>query len=350
MQEIIATGKTTDEAIDQACADLGLSRDEVTIEILEMPQKKLFGTTPAKVKVTAREEAFSVKDLLSGAEQPAQKPAQAQPAAAPQRQEITPARRPASFDQKKEKEPVEVMPEPAFIEEYEEEIDIASLTGSAALALDYLRGLAQGIGAAQLQYGAVKTERGVKFVLDGDDASLIIGRRGETMDAIQYLCTLVGNRSDEDYCKVSLDVANYRKKREVTLRSLAAREAAKVKKSKYNQTLEPMNPYERRIVHSAVQEIEGVKSESIGTEPNRRVVISLISGGKQGNRDNRDNRGGRGGRGGNRRDGGRDNNRRYDDRKPNDNRTNEPPQKTSAQIADEYKPANDVPLYGKIEF
>ena len=101
------------------------------------------------------------------------------------------------------------------------------------------------------------------------------------MDAIQYLCTLVCNRAGGDeMSKLSLDVAGYRAKREKTLIALAEREAAKVKKSRYNKTLEPMNPYERRIVHSAIQEIEGVKSESVGYEPNRRVVISLISGGK----------------------------------------------------------------------
>ncbi len=339
MQEIIATGKTTEEAVEKACAELGLSRDEVTIEIIDMPQRRLFGSTPAKVRVSALEESFSVKDLLADAAKPQpvkqeQKPEKSRPE---RRQEFRAAEeRPAAEEQNKPQTEKPAQPEQP--EEQEEEIALDSLTGSAAASLEYLRGLARGLGAEKLEYRAVRTERGIKFVLDGEDASLIIGRRGETMDAIQYLCTLVGSRCDENYCKISLDVANYRKKRENTLRALAAKEAAKVKKTRYSQTLEPMNPYERRIVHSAVQEIEGVKSESIGVEPNRRVVISLISGGKQGGR-------GRGGRG------RRDNGRRYDDRRRQDNRQeNEPPRKTSAQIADEYKPVNNVPLYGKIEF
>ena len=343
MQEIIATGKTTEEAVEKACAELGLSRDEVTIEIIDMPQRRLFGSTPAKVRVSALEESFSVKDLLADAAKPQpvkqeQKPAKSKPERKQESRAAEESHAAAAVEQNKPQPEQAAPQQPEQPEEQEEEIALDSLTGSAAASLEYLRGLARGLGAEKLEYRAVRTERGIKFVLDGEDASLIIGRRGETMDAIQYLCTLVGSRCDENYCKISLDVANYRKKRENTLRALAAKEAAKVKKTKYSQTLEPMNPYERRIVHSAVQEIEGVKSESIGVEPNRRVVISLISGGKQGGR-------GRGGRG------RRDNGRRYDDRRRRDNRQeNEPPRKTSAQIADEYKPVNNVPLYGKIEF
>ncbi len=331
MQEIIATGKTTEEAIEKACAELGRSRDEVTIEIIDMPQRRLFGMSPAKVRVCAAEETFSVKELLADAAAPAprepkEKPEpreKQRPVAPPRAEKPAPKTEPAPADEQAD-------------ERAQEEIPLDALPGSAAKSLEYLQGIARGLGAQRLEYRAVKTERGVKFVVDGEDASLLIGRRGETMDAVQYLCTLIGSRSDADYCKVSLDVANYRSKREKALRALAAKEAAKVKKTKYSQTLEPMNPYERRIVHSAVQEIEGVKSESIGVEPNRRVVISLISGGKQG------------GRGRGRRDGGRS--RRYDDRRDSRRQGSEPPRKTSAQIADEYKPANDVPLYGKIEF
>lgn len=329
MQEIIATGKTTEEAIDKACAELGLSRDEVTIEIIDMPQRRLFGMSPAKVRVSAAEETFSVKDLL------AETPAAAQtPREKPERREKPNRQQTASAPKA---EPVsEPAEQPAPQEPAAEEVPLDALPGSAAKSLEYLRGIAKGLGAERLDYRAVRTERGIQFLVSGPDASLLIGRRGETMDAVQYLCTLVGSRSDADYCKVSLDVADYRQKREKTLRALAAKEAAKAKKTRYSQTLEPMNPYERRIVHSAVQEIEGVKSESIGVEPNRRVVISLISGGKQG------------GRGRGRRDNGRG---RYDSNRRDNRRTDsEPPKRTSAQIADEYKPANNVPLYGKIEF
>ncbi|MEG1650856.1 MAG: RNA-binding cell elongation regulator Jag/EloR [Oscillospiraceae bacterium] len=352
MNEIIATGKTTDEAVEKACAELGLSRDEVSVEIIDMPQRKLFGMSPAKVKVTKIEDAFSVKDLFSETETKAAEPQRQQPGRAEQ------APRPKNEQPIKAQTLAPRKEEPFQQDETEENIEISEIGNSATNALEYLKRIVQGIGAEKIEYKAVKTERGIKFLLDGDDASVIIGRRGETMDAIQYLCTLIGSRDDEDYCKISIDVANYRKKREKTLRSLAIREAAKVKKTRYNQTLEPMNPYERRIVHSAVQEIEGVKSESIGTEPNRRVVISLISGGRQGggNHSGRpgssDNKRGYSGRGSGQRDGARpsgDNFNRSDAKPQRPEQPKPVPEKTSAQKADELKPTNSVPLYGKIK-
>ena len=333
MQEIITTGKTVDEAVEAACAQLGLSRDDVSVEILEMPQKKLFGSKPAKVRVTKLEDDFDVKALFE------EKP---QPKAEEKKQE-----RPKK--EKKEKKPAEPKAEPLkeaeeaaeAVEEKEEapleEIAFEDMPVSAQTAMTYLKDIANGMGAKDLTYKAVKTERGIQFVVDGDDASLLIGRRGETLDALQYLTTLACNRCDADYSKVSLDVANYRKKREKTLRALAEKEAAKVKKSRYSKTLEPMNPYERRIVHSAIQEIEGVTSESVGSEPNRRVVISLVSGGKT--RSRRDGK-----------DGGSRRGRNDRDRKPR----NTAPRETAPAPAQNAAPKTETDdfggaLYGRIE-
>ena len=275
MQEIITTGKTVDEAVEAACAELGLSRDDVTVEIIEMPQKKLFGSKPAQVKVSAIDDGFSVKSLFEKEDKK-----QAEPKAQPQQNAKFEQRRP---EQKKQEQPKEVR-KPEFVKSEEiPEVEVSEndIPEPAKVALNYLKEMTALMGAKELSFKVAKTERGLKFLVDGEDSSLIIGRRGDTMDAIQYLCTLVCNRAGGDeMSKLSLDVAGYRAKREKTLIALAEREAAKVKKSRYNKTLEPMNPYERRIVHSAIQEIEGVKSESVGYEPNRRVVISLISGGK----------------------------------------------------------------------
>ena len=140
---------------------------------------------------------------------------------------------------------------------------------------DGLKAIAAGLGANNVNYRAVKIRDGVKFVIDGEDAAILIGRRGETMDSLQYLCLLVSNRAGDDYCKITLDVAGYRSKRERTLEDLAQKVARKVLKTRYSQTLEPMNPYERRIIHSEVQNIEGVSTNSIGSENNRRVVMFL---------------------------------------------------------------------------
>lgn len=306
MQEIIATGKTAEEAVEQACAQLGLTRDDISVEVLEIPQKKLFGMSPAKVRVTPNEGAFKVADLLKEPEPPAQTTQQPRPPQPPRQhthRENKPAYKPLP-----EIQPEDIEFESLLVPDDQlKEITEQELPVSAIAALAYFREVSGQMGAGRLEYRFYETDRGVKFSIDGEDSSLVIGRRGETMDALQYLCMLVSSRADGDYCKIMVDVAQYRKKREKTLQALAVREANKVKKTRYNQTLEPMNPYERRIVHSAVQQIEGVKSESVGTEPNRRVAISLISGGKgtRRRRDNRDNRDTRGNRSGNR-NGGRD--------------------------------------------
>ena len=140
----------------------------------------------------------------------------------------------------------------------------------------------------------------------GDDYGSVIGRRGETLDAIQYLVRLVVNRDFDNYKHVSINVGNYREKREATLKALAQKNASKVRKYGRNVVLEPMNPYERRIIHTAIQEIEGVTSHSVGSDDDRKVVITLEEGvkplnGGNGGYNNRShggynnrNRGGRG--------------------------------------------------------
>jgi spoIIIJ-associated protein len=272
MQEIIATGSTVDEAVDNACAQLGVSRDDVTYEVVDMPQKKLFGMSPARVLVRPTDDGFLA---AKSAASPEKAPARAPERPAPKHSRVS-ASEPREYDTDLTSEAEEV------------EIPLADIPAPAGAALEYFKDIAARMGATKLDYTAYKTERGVKFAINGEDCAVVIGRRGETMEALQYLCMLAGSRVEGEYCKIMLDVAGYRSKREKTLKALAAREAAKVKKTRYSQTLEPMNPYERRIVHSAVQGIEGVKSESVGSEPYRRIVISLVSGG----RDGRVNRGG----------------------------------------------------------
>lgn len=346
MQEIIKTGKTVDEAVEAACKELGLSRDDVSVEILEMPQKKLFGSKPAEVKVSAIDDGFSVKTILTEGEKPQpKKEAALQPQKTAQTAEKRPEQKPQPKPQPKREEK---KIEPMVLRSEDKGVEVAyeDLSAPVKLAFDYLKELCTLMGAVKLDFKAMKTERGVTFEADGDDASLIIGRRGDTMDALQYLCTLVCNRAGEndDASKISLDIANYRSKREKTLIELAEREAAKVKKTRYSKALEPMNPYERRIVHSAIQEIEGVKSESVGFEPNRRVVISLISGGRT-----RDNRGrdGRDNRGGNHGGGRNFNGKPRYEKRDGDSKPQEP---TRKPIDSRESGGFTAPLYSKIEF
>ncbi len=183
---------------------------------------------------------------------------------------------------------------------------------AAALAKAYLEKLLAAMGVTDFTCTVKEETGGCVISLEGENLGFIIGRRGDTLDALQYLSSLVANRADNAYYRVTLDIGNYREKREQALVALAQRLAGQTARTGRRHSLEPMNPYERRIIHTAVQAIEGVVSWSVGSEPNRRVVIGTAD--DTGSRDvveersSRSSRGGRGGRGGNR--GGRGGERR----------------------------------------
>ncbi len=210
-----------------------------------------------------------------------------------------------------------------------------------AKAKDYVLNILKNLGVEDAEISVEADEEDVRISINcGDDYGSVIGRRGETLDAIQYLTRLVINRGSEEYKRVSINVGNYREKRESTLRALAQKNAAKVRKYGRNVVLEPMNPYERRIIHTTVQEIEGVTSHSVGSDSDRKVVITLEEGVKptHGGGYNK----GRGGynKGGNRggyRGGNRGGNRRYNDDAP------------SAPARAPRSDSAGASLYGKIE-
>lgn len=242
MREVIATGKTVEEATENACAQLGLSRDEVSIEILEMPVKKLFRSLPAKVKATAISQP-----------EPEQ-PAPAEPVVQPE-----PVAEPAPAPQPEQPaEPVEMS------QQMQEKVDVA---------VAYLAEIFEKMGVTGTTITPIQQSEATVLRVEGEKAGTLIGRRGETMEALSYLASLAANRSGGDYLKLGLDVAGYRSKRESDLAALARRIGARVLKNGRSQELEPMNPYERRIIHSAISEMEGVHSESRGEGSDRRVVI-----------------------------------------------------------------------------
>ncbi|NMA06934.1 MAG: KH domain-containing protein [Ruminococcaceae bacterium] len=297
MQEIIVTGKTVEEAINKACKALSRSRDEVSVEVLEIEQKKLFRTIPAKVRVFVSEESLSIKELigqigLKSEEQIDDEKSenvkevkksvdntQVPPKAEPKKietvrqEKIIEKAKAVAATEDKIKGSTSEATEKELETEVLKTVDESELPISAKTAYEYLRTIVDKMGAKSVVFGIEEIPRGFKFIIAGEDASLLIGRRGETMDALQYLSLLAGNRSGGDYCKISVDIANYREDREKALDALAKRVAKRVLKNNRSQTLEPMNPYERRIIHSVIQEIPGVHSESIGQDPRRRVVI-----------------------------------------------------------------------------
>lgn len=180
-----------------------------------------------------------------------------------------------------------------------------TLVGSAAeAAQNYLEKVLTAMGVTDVTYEVTENENGCNITLDGEGLGFIIGRRGDTLDALQYLTGLVANRVDNTYYRVTLDISGYREKREQALVRLARRLGGQVSRTGRRQSLEPMNPYERRIIHTAVQDMDGVTSWSVGSEPNRHVVIGTTDDNREeaprGER--RRSRGGRGNGGGNRRE------------------------------------------------
>ena len=217
----------------------------------------------------------------------------------------------------------------------EEEDENEKLT----LAKEYLLDLLGRLGVENAVLEVEEKENGAVITIDGENLGTIIGRRGETLDSLQYLTSLVCNRAKGDFYKITLDCCGYREKREETLKELAQKIAKQVLKSGRNSVLEPMNPYERRIIHSVISEIEGVSSKSVGEDPNRKVVVMSNNPRKQGRSNDRRN----GGRG--RRDG-------YERRERREDSTAAPETDAPAErISDEeyLKTLGDEALYSKIE-
>ena len=273
MREAFGTGATTELAQADAARQLGMDVADVQFEVLELPEKKIlgiFGGKPARVRAFVEEEAAAEPAA------PATPVIPAAPKAAPAAQPVT----------------------------------LASNSAAAQAAVNYLRDVLRAMGAEQIEITAEEKDDGAELTIAGADAGIVIGHHGETLGALQYLTGLVANHAHEHYYRITLNTGNYREKREQTLQNLARRMAAKAVSSGRRQVLEPMNPYERRIIHTAVQQVEGATSWSEGVDMNRHVVIGPVDGGRP----------------------PRTNNRRGNNRRPNGNR---PPRSS--------RPQNDRP-------
>ena len=295
MKTIESSGKTVKDAINQGAKELGCDPSDLEIEVLEMGSPGLFGMFGrlARVKLTLKEadDDFNIDMPAMTLEQPAQKQGrqhrQEKPKPAPVPQETAqeetaqkePSRRSRQRARKErapEEKPVEAEivitppePEAPFVETAYDQ-----LSDDAKRAMEFLSGMIERMGV-QAELKACETPEQLRVQLFGENMSLLIGRRGETLDALQYLTSLNVNRAREDYLRVSLDTENYRAKREEALRKLAARMANRCRKTGKRVALEPMNPYERRILHSALQADPTVTTHSEGEEPYRRVIITL---------------------------------------------------------------------------
>ena len=304
-KKIVTTGKTIDLAVDAALAQLGLTRDDISYEVLALPKAGFlgFGAQPAKVQVTyevpdpvvvpekpksalgsasrskpkakpqpeKKPEAPKVEKKVEPvkAEAPKAEPAKAEPVKAekPKKEHKNDAPK-APKAPKEHKEPKEVKPArvytPAEPGSTEEKIEI------------FIKGLLEHMDSKAIPHAFKENDNTYFVELVGEDLGYLIGRRGDTLDAIQHLANYTVNRGVEGHIRINVDAESYREKREDSLRRYARKKAQQVLKARRRTTLEPMNAYERHVIHAALQDMENITTHSTGTEPNRRVVIEYV--------------------------------------------------------------------------
>ena len=276
---IIVTGKTMDLAIENALTQLGLTRDDISVQVLAQAKPGFLGlgATPAKIEVTyeapdpAPEKPKSALGSASRSKPKVQKPVaqkEASKAEAP-KAEAPKAEKPAQPKVEKPKaEPkAAVAPKeytPAAPGSVEEKIEI------------FLKGLLEHMGSQAIPHAWKENEDTYNVELVGEDLGYLIGRRGDTLDALQHLANYSVNRKVEGHIRINVDAEQYRQKREDSLRRYAKKKAQQVLKAHRRTTLEPMNAYERHVIHATLQETDRITTYSVGTEPNRRVVIEYV--------------------------------------------------------------------------
>ena len=269
IKEAMGFGETIDEAKENAVKDLNASEfDDIQFEVIAMPKKKVLGIFGgAKAQVRAFIEVADKKAKKQNAK------AKVNPKENKVKKEKNEKKAVAVKEEipKVPAAPKAVKEEPEYGEPIDESlVDAASPAGKA---IAYIRTVLAAMGCSDISIMVAERENASLIHVNGEDLSIVIGRRGETLDALQYLASLAANNGGGHY-RISLNIGNYREKREETLTNLAKRMASQVLKTGKNRTLEPMNPYERRIIHTAVQKIDGVVSNSFGDGSARRVVIS----------------------------------------------------------------------------
>ena len=289
MKFIDMTGKTEDEAIRKALAELGLERDDVSVEILERAKSGFFGigASPAKVRVSygLEEEAAPAPAPVAAKVEKVEKREEKREERVEKREKRAEKRedrveKREKRTEKREEQPKKAKEEEAVVVE-EAAVPVSVDLGEqctdekAREITAFLEGLLQHMNSAAAIKVYMDDEGRYKVILEGEKLGALIGRRGETLDAIQQLTNYSVNRGNDKRVRVHIDAENYRLKREQSLEHLAQKVAGKVLKYRRNVTLEPMNAYERHVIHTALQNVDGVTTYSMGTEPNRRVIVAL---------------------------------------------------------------------------
>ena len=292
-KKIIATGKTIDLAVEAALAQLGLTRDDISYEVLALPKAGFlgFGKADAKIQVT-----YEVPDPVVVPEKPKSALGSAS-RSKPKAKAIPAEKKPEApkAEKKAEKKPEKKVEKKAEkkAEKTEKKVEKAEKKAEKKIEVPttfapaepgsveekievFIKGLLEKMGSDAVPHAWKENENTYKVVLVGSDLGYLIGRRGDTLDAIQHLANYTVGRNTEGHIRINVDAEAYREKREDSLRRYARKKAQQVLKARRRTTLEPMNAYERHVIHAALQDMENITTHSTGTEPNRRVVIEYV--------------------------------------------------------------------------
>ena len=300
-KKLVATGKTIDLALESALNQLGLTRDDIAYEVLALPKAGFlgFGAQPAKVQVTyevpdpvPEKVVEKPKSALGSASRSKPKAAapvkKAEPKVdAPKTEKKVEAPKAEKKGEKKvdpklEKPKAEKKPEKKAEPKVEKKVEAPkeyapAEAGSVEEKIEtFIKGLLEHMDSTAVPHAWKENDNTYKVDLVGDDLGYLIGRRGDTLDAIQHLANYTVNRDVEGHIRINVDAEAYRQKREDSLRRYARKKAQQVLKNRRRTTLEPMNAYERHVIHASLQDMENITTHSTGTEPNRRVVIEYV--------------------------------------------------------------------------
>ena len=294
---LIASGKTIELAKEAALTQLGLTEDDlISYEVLSLPKAGFlgFGAQPAKVMVKYEVPDPVVEKPKSALGSASRSKPKAAPAPAPKKEEPkveapkpapVKAEAPKPEKPKQEKKPAAPKPEKPKAPKAEKKpaapkepkVYAAAEPGSVEEKIEtFLKGLLENMGSNAVPHAVKKGDNAYDVELTGEDLGYLIGRRGDTLDAIQRLCNYAVNHGTEGRIRISVDAEDYRAKREDSLRKYARKKAQQVLKARRRCSLEPMNAYERHVIHATLQDMDRITTYSVGTEPNRRVVIEYV--------------------------------------------------------------------------
>ena len=315
MESIEVSAKTIEDAVLEAAIQLGTTRDKVAYEVITQPSSGFLGIGGRKAVIRAHQKSEEeveaklkadreMEKLLERVNEKSQKTSEPEKKEQPKREKeaapnnVAKAEKPAAPKSEAPRQPKPVRKEekkPAPVKEAEPKAEKPAAPAEPVDTTQVEKFLQDVFEAMEMKVEIKITQnpqdREMNITLDGGDMGVLIGKRGQTLDSLQYLSSLVVNKSTEDYIRVKVDTENYRERRKATLENLAKNIAQKVKRTRKPVSLEPMNPYERRVIHSALQNDKFVCTHSEGEEPYRRVVVTLKEGVKLDNYGNRNNRG-----------------------------------------------------------